>query len=235
MKNIFISVKKWLLLSFLCLAFFLFYYFELYKYLSLETIKTYHLSIEQWTNTHYISAVSLYLIIFTVLVACGIPCATVLTLFGGFLFGTIALLYAIIGTTLGGAILFLAIRTSIGAHIAAKRSGWIKAMEHGFQQNAFNYLLLLRLVPIFPCGLSNIAAGALNVPLKTYIAATVLGIFPSTLIYVFVGRGLDNLLAARTPKLDMLLEPSILLPLIGLAILSIFPLIYRHIKSNKND
>lgn len=226
-----LSKIKWsplILLAILCGAFF---YFDLHRYLSFNTIKTYHAAAKQWTNAHYQSAVSLYILAFSLLIACAIPCATVFTLMGGFLFGSIALLYAMFSTTLGGMILYFAVRTSIGEGIAARSSGWIKRMEAGFQQNAFNYLLMLRLVPVFPCWISNIGAGALNVPLRTFLLATVIGIFPSTFIYTMVGRGLDTFFSMRdAPFKDIILTPSIFFPLLGLAILSIFPVIYKSIK-----
>lgn len=230
MKNIIISLRQWFLLAILVIVFLLFYYFDLYHYLNLETLKSYQASSVQWTNDHYHIAVTIYLLLFMGLIACGIPCATLFTLLGGFLFGISAFIYAALGITGGGMILFLAVRTSIGKKIAAKSSGWIKTMEYGFQQNAFHYLLMLRLVPVFPCGVSNIAAGALNVPLKTFIAATMLGIAPSTLIYVLVGRGLDRVVNSDISSLNLFTSPSLLTPLIGLTALSFFPIIYKSVK-----
>lgn len=230
MENFFQLIKKWFLLLLLLVLFFAFFYFHLYKYLTLQTIKIYEVDAKMWTATHYKSAVCLYLLVFISLIACAIPCATLLTLIGGFLFGMMALLYATIATTLGGTILFLAIRTAIGARIAAKSTGWIKAMEHGFQRNAFHYLLMLRLVPIFPCWISNVSAGVLNVPIKTFVLATMIGIFPATFIYVMAGRSLDKLLIEQSPSLHALLTPSIFFPLLGLALLSLFPIFYKSVK-----
>lgn len=228
MKNFFISLQKWFLLSMLLITFCGFFYFNLHQYLTFNTIKIYQASAQDWTANHYSAAVSLYLLIFTGLIACAIPCGTILTLLGGFLFGTIAVIYAILGTTVGGMILFFAIRTAIGARIAAKSTGWVEKMKSGFQRNAFSYLLMLRLVPILPCWIINISAGALNVPLKTFLSATVLGIFPATFIYVMVGRGLDKFLSAeQSPSLSSIVTPSMLLPLLGLAILSLFPVFYK--------
>ena len=224
-------MQRWFLLGFLILLFLLFYYFRLHDYLTFETIKTYQFILREWTITHYISAVFLYLLVFTLIIASGVPGATFLTLIGGFLFGTIAILYAILGTTLGGLILFLAIRTTFGAGIAAKSSGWIKKMEAGFQKNAFQYLIMLRLMPVFPCWISNISAGALNVPIRTFLLATIIGITPATVIYVFVGKSFDQLFVSdQLPQLSTLLTPSIILPLIGLAILSLLPVFYKGIK-----
>lgn len=231
MNSLFLSFKKWSLLVFLFLTFLAFFYFDLHHYLTFKTIKTYEFTAQQWTETHYFAAVSVYLLVFILLIACAIPCASVLTLLGGFLFGIAGIIYAVIGTTLGGMVLFLAIRTAIGAGIAAHASGWIKKMEQGFKQNAFNYLLMLRLIPILPCWVSNISAGALNVPLKTFVFATLLGIFPATFIYGMVGRGLDKFLAAdEMPNLTILLTPSLFFPLVGLAFLSLFPVFYKSIK-----
>jgi uncharacterized membrane protein YdjX (TVP38/TMEM64 family) len=236
MNNFFLSIKKWFLLCVLLLTLFAFLYFHLYQYLTFDTIKKYQSGAQEWTALHYYSAVCLYILIYVSLIACTIPCATLLTLVGGFLFGAIAVIYAVFATTLGGVILFLAVRTAVGARIAEKSTGWIKTMEAGFQQNAFHYLLMLRLVPVFPCWISNVAAGALNVPLKTFIAATVIGIFPATFIYVMAGRGLDAFFTTEhTPNLSLVFTPAIFFPLLGLAILSLFPVFYKRAKKQNQD
>jgi uncharacterized membrane protein YdjX (TVP38/TMEM64 family) len=224
-------MRKYLFLSILLLVAVTFFYFHLYDYFTFDTLKTYQTLIQSWTIEHYKSAVAIYILLFAIMIACTIPCATFFTLLGGFLFGSIAIVYAIFSTTLGGLILFLAVRTAIGSSIATKHTGWIKSMEQGFQKNAFHYLLSLRLMPIFPCWISNIAAGALNVPLKTFLSATILGILPATIIYVMAGRSLDTLLADKNlPLLNVMFNPSVFFPLLGLAFLSLFPVIYKYIK-----
>ena len=234
MNKFLFPLKKWFLLSLLLLVFSTFFFFHLYEYLTFQTLKNYQAYAQQWTLLHYPLAVCLYMLTYILMIACGIPGATVFSLLGGFLFGTIGTLYAIFSTTTGGTLLYFAIRTSIGERIAAKSSRWIKKMEAGFQENAFNYLLALRLMPIFPCWISNIAAGALNVPLKTFLIATVLGITPATFIYVMMGRGLDTLFSAQQmPDLTIMLTPSLLFPLLGLAILSLFPVFYKNVKKTK--
>lgn len=232
-KPIIIKMRKYFFLSFLLLIAFLFFYFHLYDYLTFNMLKNYQADAQHWTANHYTYAVSIYILIYAGLIACTIPCATFFTLLGGFLFGSMAILYAVFSTTLGGFILFLAVRTAIGSSIATRSTGWIKKMEQGFQQNAFHYLLSLRLMPIFPCWISNIAAGALNIPMRTFILATVLGILPATIIYVMAGRSIDKLLSANSPPLDRIFTPSVFLPLLGLAFISLFPIIYKHVKKYK--
>lgn len=183
--------RKWLLLIILLSLLLAFFCLHLDRYLTLNIFEHYQTILQQWTTNHYSIAISLYMMIFILLVACATPSAAILTCVGGFLFGTIAILYALFSITVGSLILFLAVRTSIGAHIATKSSGLIKKMEHGFQQNAFRYLIMLRLLPICPSWMSNIAAGALNVPMKTFIFATLLGLLPVTCVLVEIGSYLD--------------------------------------------
>lgn len=231
MKYFFVSIRKFFLLGLLIIVFFTFFYFRLYQFLTLETLKTYQVVVQQWTTTHYKSAVSLYILSFIILVACAIPCATFFSLIGGFLFGSFALLYAEFSTVCGGLLLFLAIRTALGHRIAARTSGWVKKMEQGFQDNAFNYLISLRLIPIFPCWISNIAAGMLNVPLRTFLIATSLGILPATAIYVMAGQSLDTILAdTNVPLYSIITNSNVLFPLLGLATLSVLPVFYRIFK-----
>ncbi|MBV9575677.1 MAG: VTT domain-containing protein [Gammaproteobacteria bacterium] len=223
--------KKMALLGILFLFSFLFFYFHLTDYLNLKTFKAYQAIIQQWTMMHYLSAVCIYLFVYCFMIACAIPCATIFALLGGFLFGSIAIFYAVFSTTLGGLILFLATRTALGHYLTKKSTGWLKKMEVGFQKNAFHYLLTLRLVPIFPCWISNITAGILNVPLSTFISATIIGIFPATFIYVMMGRGLDKFLLIENINLAVMIRtPAIIFPLLGLSLFSLFPLLYKNVK-----
>lgn len=232
LQKFFTFSKNYSILGLLLLASISFFYFQLYDYLTINTIKSYQTAAQAWTTSHYFMAVSLYILIYVVLIACAIPCATFFSLVGGYLFGSIAIVYAVFSTTFGGMILFLTIRTSIGNHISSKSTGWIKKVEQGFKKNAFNYILTLRLMPVFPCWVSNIAAGMLSVPLSTFLCATVLGILPATVIYVLAGQGLDKILENNSaPILDIILSPSVIIPLIGLAILSLIPVIYKNVKN----
>ncbi len=224
--------KNWLLPC-LLLFFAFILYFNFRDYLSVAAIQQYHGSVQQWTNTHYKLAATLYLLIFVILVACAIPCATALALLGGFLFGMTAVFFAVFSTTLGGTLLYLVVRTSFGHRIAAKSSGWIKKLEHGFKENAFNYILMLRLTPVFPCWLSNVTAGLLNVPLKTFILATVIGILPATWLYVLIGQGLDKLISNDQFSFsNIILSPSTFFPLLALGMFSIVPIIYKSVKKH---
>tara|TARA_B100001971_G_scaffold38090_1_gene33178 strand:- start:179 stop:508 length:330 start_codon:yes stop_codon:yes gene_type:complete len=107
-------------------------------------------------------------------------------------------------------------------------------MESGFQTNALSYLLVLRLVPLFPFFLVNLAPAFLGVPLGTYVATTLIGIIPGTLVYASVGSGLGMIFEqGGTPPLGLIFEPRILLSILALAALALVPVAYRRWRQKK--
>src|SRR6202043_2533105 len=100
-----------------------------------------------WTKKHYLWVVISYIFIYTFAVAISVPGAIFLTLAGGFLFGMIwGTIYVVFSATLGASLLFLAVRYAFSEWLKQKNSAWIIKMRQGFQQNAFQYLIILRLI-----------------------------------------------------------------------------------------
>ncbi len=107
-------------------------------------------------------------------------------------------------------------------------------MEAGFRENALSYLLVLRLVPLFPFWLVNLVPAFLGVPLRTYVIGTFLGIIPGTLVYAYLGGDVGELLdTGGDPPLDRIFHLDILLPIIGLALLALLPVVYKRLKARK--
>lgn len=170
-----------------------------------------------------------FVAIYAAAVALSLPGALILTLAGGFLFGTaLATVLVVIGATLGACAIFLIARSALGDLLRARAGPWLGRMEAGFRRNALSYLLVLRLIPIFPFWLVNLVPAFLGVPLATFALATFVGIIPGSVVYASVGAGLGAVFEqGGTPDLGIILEPEILLPLIGLALLALLPLAYR--------
>jgi uncharacterized membrane protein YdjX (TVP38/TMEM64 family) len=104
-------------------------------------------------------------------------------------------------------------------------------MEEGFHKDAFSYLLVLRLIPIFPFWLVNIVPAVLCVRLGVYVLGTFIGIIPGSLVYASVGNGLGAVFeAGGTPDLGIIFSYEILLPIVGLALLALLPVAYRHLR-----
>lgn len=225
-------LSRWLPIFTLLLMLILFFYFHLYRYLSFESLQYHRQQLLTWTEQHYLLMVIGFIFTYVVVVAISVPGAVFLTLAGGFLFGIVAgTTYVVIGATIGAILLFLAIRSALGVWLSKRASGWIALMETGFKENAFNYLLTLRLIPLFPFWLVNIVPALLNISLRTFALATFLGIIPGSFVYVLVGNGLGHVFDANeSPKLDIIFDPKIFIPLLALAFLSLVPVGYKYFK-----
>jgi uncharacterized membrane protein YdjX (TVP38/TMEM64 family) len=108
-------------------------------------------------------------------------------------------------------------------------------MEAGFREHALSYLLVLRLIPIVPFWLVNLVPALVGVPLRTFFVGTAIGIIPGSLVYASVGNGLGVVIdQGGTPDLDIIFEPEILAPLLGLALLALSPVPYRRLKQRRS-
>ena len=142
-----------------------------------------------------------------------------------------------IGATIGATILFLVAKTALGDPLRQRFAAQIKAMEEGFRANAFSYLLLLRLVPLFPFWLVNLAAAFTGVSAVTFIVTTFVGIIPGAFVFASIGNGLNALFeAGEQPDLSLLAllsDSRFYVPIIGLAVLSLIPIVYRAFAKKK--
>lgn len=172
---------------------------------------------------------------YVLVTALSLPLGSLLTVVAGFLFGTVAgSLWVIAGATLGSIAIFLAARSALHDSLAARAGPWLKRMEAGFREDALSYLLVLRLLPVFPFWLVNLVPALLGVPLGTYVLGTALGIVPGTVVFASLGSGLGMILdRGETPDFGLLLEPGILLPLLGLSVLALLPVAYKRWKRRR--
>jgi uncharacterized membrane protein YdjX (TVP38/TMEM64 family) len=164
-----------------------------------------------------------------------LPGGAVLSITGGFLFGAVwGAVYIVISATLGATVLFLIAKTSVGDALRARAGTWLRTMEEGFREHALSYLLVLRLVPLFPFFVVNLVPAFLGVSLTTYVLGTFLGIIPGSFIYASVGAGLGSIFdRGGAFSLTGLLTPQIFMGLIGLAVLALIPVAYKKITARR--
>jgi len=214
-----------------------FFAFDLNQYLSFDAFSQHRQFLMDWTEANTLLAVLSFMGIYALAVAFSIPGAVWLTIIAGFLFGTVeATLYVVTGATVGATAIFIIAKYSAGDYLCSKASGMAKKMEDGFNENAFSYLLVLRLVPLFPFWLVNLVPAMVGCPLRTYVTATFFGIIPGTLVYAMVGNGLGSVFdAGETPDLGIIFSPEILGPIVGLSLLAMIPVAYKKYKATKQD
>ncbi len=213
----------------------LFFAFGLYDYFELDRVRTNREVLLLWVHDHAVLAVLAYMAIYAGVVVAFPPSGTLLTVTGGFLFGgVLAGTYVVFAATLGATLLFVIAKTTVGDYLRQRAGPTLKRMEAGFLENELNYLLVLRLVPLFPFWLVNIAPAFLGVSLRTYVIGTFFGIIPGTFVYASVGNGLGALLdAGKEPNLAIIFQPEILLPLIALAVLALIPVAYKKLRAHR--
>jgi len=200
-----------------------FYFFDLMAYLSLDVLKANRDKLLAFTDEHYVSAVVIFIVVYVLQTAFSLPGATLMTLSGGFLFGSLwAALYVNIGATSGATLAFLAARYLFRDWVEQRFGHRLQAFQAGFAQNAFNYLVTLRLIPLFPFFLVNLLSGLTRMSVGTYVAATALGIIPGSLAYTFAGRQLGTI-----NSLAELASPRLLLAFTVLGLLFLMPVIYK--------
>src|SRR5258708_35570477 len=113
-----------------------------------------------------------------------------LTLSGGFVLGTIdGTLARLVGAPLGAIGVFLAARTAFGGLLRAKAGSALQRMEEGLRRDALSYLLVLKLVPLFPFLLVNLVPALLGVPFLSFVVATFIGILSAALVFAHTGNG----------------------------------------------
>ena len=217
--------------------------------ISLEALVRHRAAIDAFVMAHRALAVLAYIGVYIVTVALSLPGATFLTVAGGFLFGVgVGAGAAVVGATVGAIVVFLVARTALGEPLLRRAGPRAQQLAQGFRDDAFSYLLFLRLVPAFPFFLVNLVPAFAGVKLTTFIAATALGIIPGGLVFAFAGTGLDSVIAAQKGAYDAcmaagrgdchlsfnasgVLTPELIGALIALGLLALVPALVKHLRA----
>lgn len=208
-----------------------------HRYLSFEALKQHYAELGAFVTQHHYAALALFMLAYILVTTLSLPGATLMSMLGGFLFGTLVGVGAVVvAATIGATSIFLAARTAFRDFFQARAGGFMKKMEAGFNENAFSYLLLLRLIPLFPFFIVNIAPAFSRIRTTTFIAATFIGIIPGAFAFVSAGRGLGAVLD-RGDEIELrglLTQPEILTPIVALSLLALLPVIYRAVRNRRN-
>ncbi|MEL6167459.1 MAG: TVP38/TMEM64 family protein [Pseudomonadota bacterium] len=212
--------------------------FTLRDYLSFEALAQNREALIGFRDENYTLTVLAFIAIYIVIVAFSLPGATIATLTGGFLFATFpGALFNIIGATIGASLIFLAARWGLGEKLAAKMDssdGAVKKIKTAIDDNQWEALFLIRLVPAVPFFVANLVPALVGVPLVRFVITTFLGIIPGAVVYTSVGAGLGEVFArGETPDLGIIFEPHILLPILGLCALAALPIVLKAIRGKK--
>lgn len=222
-----------------------------HRFLTVETIVAYRERLQAFVDDHGAAAVIGYSALYVAVVALSIPGAAILSILGGFLFGWFfggAL--AAVSATLGGIVLFLVARTSVGDMLMRRAGPRLQSLAEGFHKDAFSYLLFLRILPIMPFWLTNLACALFGVRPKTFALATLIGVLPASFTFGTAGAGLDSVIGAQKASFEAcqaagrsdctlsfglrsVLTPEIIGALAALGVLSLIPVAIRRFRRSK--
>ena len=212
-----------------------------HRELSLETLVRYRMAFEDLVAAHGLIAVLAFVAVYIAVVTLSIPGAVYLTITGGLLFGAAyGALASFTGATIGATVLFLMALTAFGELLIRRAGPRAARLAEGFREDAFSYLLFLRLVPLFPFFLVNLVPALAGVRLAPFLAATAIGIAPATIVFALVGSSLDSVIATQTAgyrdclaagrtdcmvafDIYSVLTPTLIAALVGLGVLALIP------------
>lgn len=219
------------------------------RQLSFGALVRHYEALRAFVGAHEVSAVAVYVALYIAVAALSIPVGVYLTLAGGILFGAVlGGTASVVGATIGAICIFLIAKSAIGDYLVRRAGPLAQKLARGFRADAFSYLLFLRLVPIFPFWIVNLVPALVGVKLRTFAAATAIGIIPATFVFAFVGAGLDSVIAAQQAAyqsclaaarpdcrlafhIDTALTPELLVPLVGLGVLALVPVLVRRLRA----
>ena len=200
-----------------------FFYFDLGRVLSLQALKDNRDYLLAFTETHAAVAAALFVLTYVAVTGLSLPGAVILTLAGGFLFGTVwGTLFVNLGATTGATLAFLASRYLLRDWVERKFGKWLGPVQQGFTKNAFSYLLTLRLIPLFPFFVVNLVSGLTRMNVGNYVAATALGIIPGSFVYAYAGRQLGTI-----NSLKDIASPGVIGAFVLLGLLALVPNLYK--------
>ncbi|MEM5502922.1 TVP38/TMEM64 family protein [Ahrensia kielensis] len=212
------------------------YAFGLNEYFSLSFLAEQREALSAYVEANYVRALLSFGALYAVATAFSFPAASILTIFGGFLFGwLVGGIVVAISATLGATVLFIAAKTAFGDFLKEKVGGRVKNLADGFEKNAFTYLIVLRIAPILPFFIMNIAPALFNVPLRSYVAGTFIGILPGVFAYAYLGQGVESVLIAaqesgQEASVADLVTTEITLAFAALAIVAVIPTIVKKLR-----
>lgn len=224
------NLKKILILSVVAVAVALFFYLDLERFLTLVALKANRQLLADYYAAHTLGTVAAFMVIYILQTALSLPGAAILSLAAGAIFGAVAgTVYAVVAATVGATLAFLVTRYLLRDAILKRFGAKLEGLNRELEQRGWNYLLFLRLVPLFPFFLINLAAGLTRLPLRVFVLGTLVGIIPGGFVFVNAGASL-----ATIDSLSDVASPRVLGSFALLGLFALVPALYGKLKQKKN-
>lgn len=228
-------MKKWIPLIIIIILMLIAYFSGVTQYLTFENIKENRHLILSYIDQYPFLTLSLFVLLYIVMTALSLPGGALLSIIGGFLFGVpLSTIYVVVGATIGATIIFLAARSAIGDLLKRKAGPFLSKMDTGFQKNTASYLLFLRLIPLVPFWLVNIAPAFFNVKTRTYLWTTFVGIIPGAYVFTQAGNGLGAIFdSGKEFSIETVFNIEVKIALVVLALFALIPIFVKRLRRDR--
>jgi uncharacterized membrane protein YdjX (TVP38/TMEM64 family) len=194
--------------------------FGIDQYLTLSYLKGSLDSLKSLYANHSLMVITVYFVIYVLTTSLSLPGASPLGIAGGALFGfwtaTIVVSFA---STIGATLACLVSRFLLRDWIQNKFGDRVKKVNEGIEKEGSFYLFTLRLIPLFPFWLINLAMGLTKMSLVKFYWVSQIGMLPGTMVFVNAGKEL-----AKIESIKGILSPGLI---ISFALIGIFPIAVR--------
>jgi uncharacterized membrane protein YdjX (TVP38/TMEM64 family) len=222
--------RKILLLITAALAIGIFFWFNLERFLTLEGLQNNRQALLDYYASHTLATVAGFMAIYIIQTTLSLPGAAILSLAAGAIFGSImGTVYAVMAASIGATLAFLVTRYLLRDMVLKRFGSRLEGINRELEQRGLNYLLFLRLVPVFPFFLINLAAGLTRLPLRTFVLGTLLGIIPGGFVFVNAGASL-----ASITSLSGIASPRVLVSFALLGLFALVPVFYNKLTRRHN-
>ncbi len=204
-------------------------FFALHRHFSMKTLYEAKEHMKQLVEMHFIKASVAFILIYAIFRSVSFPGNAIFALIGGFLFPLpLSTLYVVLSTTLGAACIFLVARTAFKERLKKITGSRLAKMEEGFKKNAWGFLIFLRLIPLVPFWLINVSAVIFQVPFRTFLWTTFVGVIPIAYVFTQAGAGIGEMIVNDEPLTTAkVFNTQIILSLVALGLLIAIAMILR--------
>ena len=225
-----IAQKKILLITFFLIIFsFWVIYFLNRDFFELKTLFLYLEIIQNYISNNFLFSFFIFTLSYCFLIVCNFPIASLLSLIGGFLYGTwLGGMGIIIGGTAGSLIVFLVAKLFFHDYVAKKLLHKYLFIHKYFQQNELELMFLIRLIPGIPFFAQNLILAGLGVNSLKFFLTTLVGLSPWAIIFASIGKGLEEIfIKDQDLSFSLIAKPEYLIPISLIISLVIFILLFK--------
>lgn len=187
-------------------------------YLNLDALKARRSELAALVETRPLIVLAVFFLAYVAVAALSIPGAAVMTLAGGAIFGLwIGLVTVSFASVAGATLAFLSSRYLFRDWVTRRFGKRLEAVDRGLDRDGIFYLLAIRLNPVFPFFVVNLAMGLTRISALKFALVSQIGMLPATFVYVNAGTQLG-----RLGSLSEIASPQLIGSLVLLSLLPIF-------------